>query len=102
KYPCEQADGKRKSDREDRETQDGEHSTVLRGESGNAGRSIFLPLEDHDLEGRRIGESSTQQAVIQCMSGLVGGERPEQRTAEEIQIADRVQELVPYELVREA
>ena len=47
-------------------------------------------------------ENRAQQAVVQRVAGLVGRKGAEQRSAEKIEIADRVEQLVPDEFVGEA
>lgn len=69
---------------------DDQHSGRLAQQSGNAGRDILGALEAHRLQCRRLGKQRAQQAVVQCVPGLVGAEGAEQRLSEQIQVADRV------------
>src|SRR5690606_21840478 len=50
----------------------------------------------------RLLEQRPKQQVVQPVTGLEARELAEQRSAEEVQVPDRVEHLVPDELVAEA
>src|SRR6185295_8857413 len=71
-------------------------------ETNDAGGSFLGALEHDGLERAGIGERCARQLVVESVPGLVRGKRAKQRSAEQIKVADRVEQLVADELVGEA
>src|ERR1700738_5555679 len=62
-------------------------------------RRIRVRLEGDFLPRSRISQQRTQQLVVERMPRLVPAELANQAVSEQIQIADRIEDLVLHELV---
>src|SRR5687768_5993041 len=64
-------------------------------------RTMLVVVEHDGLISVRRCEQSAQQQVVQLVTTLEAGKLADQRGPEQVQIAERVENLVPYELVAE-
>src|SRR5262249_29546461 len=62
-------------------------------------RGIGITLEHDLLPGRSIGEQRAQQLVVERVAGFVAGELPDQAVPEQVEVPDRIEDLVLDELV---
>src|SRR5688572_9719375 len=62
-------------------------------------RRVFGTLEFHQLPRLLVLEQRAQERVVHRVSGLVAAERADERVAEEVKVADGVENLVLHELV---
>src|SRR5687768_17970871 len=66
---------------------------------GVGDRCQLLVLETDFFPGRRVRKHRTQQLVVQLVARLVAVERADEAVPEQVQVADRIEDLVLDELV---
>jgi hypothetical protein len=75
-------------------------SAATRPAPGRRSRwGLPLVLERHQFEGVALRQQRAQQLVVQRMAGAEGAVARQQRLAQQVQVAHRVQDLVLDELV---
>src|SRR6185503_12607195 len=74
-------------------------ASVARCELIRNGRALRIALEDDSFVRARLLEQGAQQLIVELVPALVGGELADQRRAQEVQVAERVQNFVTHELV---
>src|SRR5215510_10508247 len=85
-----------------RKSRAGSRLSVLGSETNHACRRLLRALEHHLLQRAGLGEQRAQQLVVEGVPGLVRAIGAKQRPAQQVQVADRVEQLVADELVGEA
>src|SRR5688572_27027817 len=76
--------------------------TLSPSQASNPGGHLVGALERDDLGGGGIGGERAQQLIVKRVAGFVRTEGSEQRPAEQVQVADGVEDLVADEFVTEA
>ena len=65
-------------------------------------RRRLVPFQGGEFPGAAIGHEGAQELVVERMAGFVGHVAREQRVTGQVQVADGIQDLVPYEFVGES